>query len=231
MKTRHHLIGYAVLGPIIAAFIVLSFTFPSLRQFASVDYVRTFVLGFGILGFAVYMALVALSVPLPVPSTALVIVGGVIFGTPIGFILALISMLIGSSISFAMGRFGGRRLVEKLVDLHHLAHFGFVLEKRGLAAALISYTIPIFPSDAVSFIIGLTKISYRQFIMVASLGHIPRVLIIILLGADIAGGVTLKTLWVLLAAAAFVLVVLFRVRIEKFVFFELRQLHLYTTAK
>lgn len=214
MKTKAHFGSYVVLGFVILAFVGFSVLVPGLKQFATAGYVRTFILGFGGFAFAIYMALVIASVLLPIPSTAVIVAGGYVFGTTLGMILAWVSMIVGSSIAFFLIRWSGRPLLEKMVDAHHLKHFNAVFNRFGATAVLISYAIPLFPSDSVSLFLGLTRVSYSTFLFFVVVGHIPRLFIISSLGADFYTGFTVRSILLSLAALAFVFIVAYREKIH-----------------
>ena len=224
MKTRHRVWGYVALGAVVLLLAVFSFIFPGLREFFTPDNLRAFILGFGVFGFFIYIVLLSLAVPLPIPSTPVVLAGGYIFGTPVGLILALVSMVIGSFLSFYLVRWAGKPVLEKLVDKHHIDHFNAVLKKRGNVAVLISYAIPIFPSDMVSLFLGLTSMGYHAFLSLVILGHIPRLLILIMFGSGFYSGFTVWTFVVIGAAIGFVLIASFRKQIRTWMFKEIRVL-------
>lgn len=221
VKTKHRLWGYAILTLLLGVMFLTFILFPELRQFGSPEYVRGLIIGFGSIGFLIYIALASLSVPFPIPSTPLIFVAGYLFGNVLGVIFGLLSMMLGSIVSFYITRKSGRPLLEKLVDEHHLRHFDAVLKKRGTAAILIAYALPIFPSDTVSLIMGVTKMPMRKFIWLVFLGHIPRIAILISLGADVQQGFSPITIIVIIGAVIFLVIALLRERIKRWIFKEI----------
>ena len=69
--------------------------------------------------------------------------------------------------------------------------------------------IPLFPSDALTLVLGLTEIRYRTFIILLIIGHIPRYLIINALGENFLIGFNLKTILALLLAILIIFLVIF----------------------
>lgn len=222
MKTKAHIWGYIVLALVIVIMFSLTFIFPQIRQFGSPEFIREVILGFGGFGFLVFIALVTLAVPLPIPSGPAVLTGGYVFGTLSGFGLSLLGMVLGSTMAFYIARLTGKKLLAKLVDAHHLRHFNKVFKKRGWIAVLISYAIPVFPSDFVSLFLGITKMKYRTFISLVLIGHIPRVLIVSSFGSDLHSGLNIITLITLLIVVALVLIAVYREKIKRLIFKELR---------
>ncbi len=224
MKQKHRHYGYIVLILIIAIVVALSYFFPNLKDFASPTFVREYLLGFGVFSYPIFVLLLLAAVPLPIPSTPIILAGGYLYGTVLGSILALVAVLIGSSISFWLVRSYGKPILEKLVDSHHIEHFNHIFKKRGWIVAFISYVVPIFPSDCVSALLGLTQIRYRYFILLVLAGHIPRFLIVNSLGEDLHIGFSLKTVLVLILTLVLIIVAVFREPIKKFFFKELKVL-------
>ena len=158
MKRKHHIIAYVIFFILLSIFVSLVFFIPGLREFFSLDSIRDFVLAAGVFAFVVYIVLLTLSVPVPIPSSPVLLAGGYIFGTWLGSLLGLIGIALGSTAFFFIGRFGRKSLIKKMVDEHHLKHFDVVFRKRGPSAALISYAIPIFPADLqflYTFVVGI----------------------------------------------------------------------------
>lgn len=222
MRTKHHLFAYLILLVLIAVFVIAVLVLPELKAFSSPDYLHQFILSFGFLAFLVYIFLVISSVPFIIPSTPVILAGGYIFGLSAGFVLSLIGMVLGSTLAFYLTRLGGRPLLESWADPHHIKHFDKVFKKRGSTAVLISYAIPVFPTDVVSLFLGLTKMKYKLFLTLVILGHIPRLLILILLGSDFYTGFSLRTLVVLAIALGLILIAVFREKIKRVLFKELR---------
>ena len=223
MVHKHRWKGYVILGVLIIVFIALSFLFPGLKSFASPTYVRDFLLGLGNWGYLMFIVLLLATIPLPMPSTPVVLGGGYVYGLFLGTILALIACVIGGTIGFYLTRTYGKPLLEKLVAKKQIIHFNHIFKERGIIAAFVSYAIPLFPSDAVNLILGLTRIKYTTFILLVTIAHIPRYLIVNSLGEDLFAGFTWKTVMVIIGGAVFILVAIFREKLKKFLFKELRE--------
>jgi uncharacterized membrane protein YdjX (TVP38/TMEM64 family) len=223
VKTKHRIYSYIVLLIIIiSTYFLLPFFFPSIKLFSSPEFIRKFVLSFGPISFLVYILLVAMAVPLPIPSTAVILAGGYIFGTFTGSILALISIVIGSIITFLLARKVGISLIQKITDKKHLDHWETLFKKKGITLALIAYIIPIFPSDFVSLVLGLTKIKFKTFFFIVLVGFIPRVIIINTLGDFLHNGISFEILILVIVAFIFALIAIFRHKLRIFFFKELK---------
>ena len=174
------------------------------------------------MAFIIYMIILALSVPLPIPSSAVIFAGGYIFGTVHGTIISLISVIVGATISFFIAKKAGVPLLKKITDPHHLKHWEKIINKRGPIFGFIAYAIPIFPSDLVSLAMGLTRIKYKVFITMVFLGHIPRILIVNSIANNLFTGLTLKIVLLLLVVTIFILIGVFRYKLRGLFFKELK---------
>ncbi len=224
MKRQHRLMSYGAIGFLALVILGSSFFANNLTELLSPAYFRELLLATGAWGYVFLTFLVAASIPLPFPSAVIILAGGYVYGIATGSILSLVGIILGSCFSFYLTRFLGRPFLEKMVDAHHLAHFNHIFQRRGMSAALISYAIPVFPSDAVSLFMGITGVRFHTFFTVLLLGHIPRVLLTNVLGNDLWEGFSLRTIVVLLFCLAFVLAAIFRETLKKIFFRELREL-------
>lgn len=224
MKQKHHLYSYLVLVLLVLVIIVAIYFLPNLKQFSSTTFIREYLVGFGFIGYLIFLLLLVLAIVLPIPSLVVILAGGYIYGIWLGSLLALIGTIIGAICSFWLVRYSGEPLLEKFVDAHHIRHFQHLFKRRGESLALISYLVPIFPSDSVSFLMGLTKISYHRFLAIVIIGHIPRLLMINYIGEDLYLGITWKTAILLAISGLLGLIALFREPIKRFLFKELKEL-------
>ena len=220
MKKKYHYIVDALIL-ILLAVVVIGFRFiPGMEHYSSPQYLRELIINSGNWGYLIFALLMILTIPLPIPSTTVVLSGGYVYGVIGGTFLALIAGAVGGSLAFWLVRRYGRPLVERLVEPEHLDHLDQMFQKKGPVAALISYAVPLFPSDSISLALGLTKMTWRTFWFVWILGHIPRYLILTSLGEDLYGGFTVKTVIVLIVGLLLILATLFKDRIKTLILKE-----------
>ncbi|MBS3123784.1 TVP38/TMEM64 family protein [Candidatus Woesearchaeota archaeon] len=196
---------------------------PQLKVYASPSFIRDLTLGWGLWSYLIYVLIFILSVPLPLPSGPLALAGGYLFGIFWGSLLALLGLFVGSSISFIVARKFGQPLVEKLIDKHHIIHFNHLLKKRGLSFVLLAYSIPVFPEDSLDYLMGVSKVSYKTFVITLITGNIPRYLLINTLGSNLYSGFSWFTGLILLVIVIMVIVSFFREKIKRVLFKELKE--------
>lgn len=221
-KTKHKIISYSILATIILIVAVSSYFSPQIKELFNPSNIRHFLLSLGFWGYFAFIGLIIISVPTPAPSTPIILAGGYVYGTWMGVLLALIAGALGGTIAFYLARWYGKPLISRLVDNHHIVHFNHLFKKRGDSVAFISFAIPIFPSDVLTFLLGLTSIGYWRFMAIMNVAHIPRYFIIAILGNDFFGGITTRTIIIFAVAIVFVFIAIFRERLKKLLFKELR---------
>ncbi len=225
LKTKHRIYGYIVLVLILVVLLLSAkFWFPGLTKFSSPTFVRDYFISLGIIGYLVFIGLIALSVVLPMPSTVVAIGGGYVYGLLVGTILALVGTVLGATLSFYLVRIFGEPLLEKVVSKKNYLHFNHLFKKRGTKIALISYALPIFPADSLNFLLGLTNIKYAAFLVILILGSIPRYVIVASLGENLLAGITITSTITLGAAVIFILIALFREHLKLILFKELKEI-------
>ncbi len=224
MVHHHRKKGYIILiAACIIFFAILPFFFEDLKQYASPQYAREQLLEAGSWGYLLFIGLLILSIPLPIPSMPVILAGGYVYGTLFGSIITYVGIVLGASISFFLVRKLGRPLLERMVEKHHIVHFNHILKKRGLPAIFLAFMIPIFPSDTLYLLLGLTRISYLVFLFMIVIGSIPRIFLINSLGSDLYTGISVSSIWIIVGSAILMLVAIFRERIKRLLFKELRE--------
>ncbi|MGG5462230.1 TVP38/TMEM64 family protein [Clostridium sp. B9] len=195
---------------LIAIIIFLAFAFIN-RDLLNIDNIRIFILKAGI--FAPLMYIIAFSlVPLTLfPDSLLAILGGSLFGLIKGSFYTLIGALIGSTISFFISRYFGHKFIKdsnnpKLKNIQEL------IKDNGFFMILLLRLIPLFPFDLISYGAGLTKISFKDFILGTLIGTIPGIIVFVNLGAQWIG---LNKTSIYLSITLLILFILFSIILKK----------------
>ena len=136
--------------------------------------IRAFVADFGAWAPLIFIGLQALQVVLsPIPGEATGVLGGYLFGTWLGLLYSTIGLTFGSALAFGLARWLGLRLVRRIIPTAAYERLSIVARPQGTAVALILFAIPGFPKDYLSYLLGLTPISWGSFLLVSTLGLIP----------------------------------------------------------
>jgi len=144
------------------------------ENFQNRDELRRYLRSWGAWAPLVFALIQALQVVLaPIPGELTGVVGGFLFGTFRATIYSSFGLTLGSAIAFLAARVVGLPLVKLLVKPETLEKFHFVTEPRGTIATLIFFMIPGFPKDLLSYLLGLSPMSFLTFLVVCGLGRIP----------------------------------------------------------
>ena len=106
--------------------------------------------------------------------------------------------------AFAVGRWLGAAVVQRLVSSEIWHRLGFVVEAEGAILCFILFPIPGFPKDMLCYLFGLSPMPFWVFAVTPTAGRIPGTWLLSAQGAQTAGGhyVELVLLTTLVLAAA-----------------------------
>ena len=153
---------------------------------AQKDRFRDWINSFGLWGPLVFIGVqIGQVVFSPIPGELTGFLGGYIYGVWVASIYSTIGLTLGSYLAFAIGRWLGRPFVEKLMSRAVIEKFDFLVTNKGAIFAFIFFSIPGFPKDYMCYLLGLSPLSMRSFIIVATLGRIPGTIILGLQGANL----------------------------------------------
>lgn len=149
----------------------------------------------GPLGPAIFILGYAVAVVAWVPGSALTLLAGAIFDLFYGTVYVLIGATLGASLAFLVARHLARDIVERRMARNEkFAAIDRAVGEQGLKIVLLMRLSPVFPFTAMNFLLGLTKVRFRDY-MLASVGMLPGTLLYVYYGkvageaARLAGGV------------------------------------------
>jgi uncharacterized membrane protein YdjX (TVP38/TMEM64 family) len=144
------------------------------RAFASPDAFHTWVAGLGVWAPAVFLLMVAAQVIVaPIPGSIFPPVGAAAFGPVAGLALLMGGMLLGSACVFALARRWGRPLATRLVGEATFDRYAGIVSAHGGLWLLLIFLLPLLPDDAVCAVAGLSRISFRRFLLLSAVGRLP----------------------------------------------------------
>lgn len=120
--------------------------------------------GTGAWGMVVYVLIQVLQVVvLPLPAFIFYVSGTYLYGAGIATLLASIGVLIGSLISFSIGKVFGLKVVSWIAGKEETAKYRDLLGRKGKTIFVIMQILPFFPDDLLCMVAGLTSMSYLFF--------------------------------------------------------------------
>lgn len=164
------------------------------------QYVLTLIEDFGY--FGMFLGMILEAVIIIIPSEFILATGGILAGQNIfsfwgAFSIGLIGSVFCAVIIYAMGYYGGRGFVKKygkyfFMKEEDLDKTDTWFERYGLLAACIGRNIPIIRT-LISLPIGITRLSFKKFILYTLLGSIPWTFVFVYFGYALGSNWTILT--------------------------------------
>ncbi|MFN7823959.1 MAG: FAD-dependent oxidoreductase [Pseudobdellovibrionaceae bacterium] len=131
--------------------------------------------------FLIYVLSTALSIP---GAGILTLAGGALFGVVWGTVLVSLASTLGATLSFLLVRyFVGDWARSKFRGSFQKIDHGF--NEEGSMYLLSLRLIPLFPFFAVNAMMGLTKISAKQFFLISQIGMFPGTVVYVWAGEEL----------------------------------------------
>ena len=130
----------------------------------SVDGLKKFILSTKEKGVYVYILIQAAQVIiLPIPAAIICIVGSLIYGPFLGGLYCSLGVLVGSFISFILGKTFGYRIVAWIAGKENTDKYSEIIRKRGGFFLFLAFLLPMFPDDILCLIAGITNMKFKTF--------------------------------------------------------------------
>jgi len=161
-------LGVAVL---IAAFVALRRALGIQLDPASI---RDSVDHLGAWGPVVFIAIVALRIPLAVPSAIVLIGGGVMFGSVEGTLYGAAGLSISAIAAFLGSRWAGRDAVESRLPVRMRYLFDLAGSRMGALVVALGTAYPLSVITSFHLVAGVTSMSLPVFALAAGTGSLGR---------------------------------------------------------
>jgi uncharacterized membrane protein YdjX (TVP38/TMEM64 family) len=133
----------------------------------------------------------------PIPGEATGFIGGYLFGAPLGLLYSTLGLTLGSVGAFFVARWLEEHYVKRWIPAEILQKFDFLMERQGALVAFILFLLPGFPKDYLCFILGLSRMPFKLFLLICTVGRLPGTLLLTLQGAKVYKGDYYSTLIIL----------------------------------
>ncbi|MBM4271022.1 MAG: TVP38/TMEM64 family protein [Deltaproteobacteria bacterium] len=131
------------------------------------------VTSFGPMSVAIFIFLQIIQVLIaPFPGEVTGFIGGYLYGITWGTIYSTIGLSIGSWLAFILSRAFGLPFVEKFISQKIINQYDHFMEHKGMLVSFLLFLIPGFPKDALCYILGLSHMDVRAFIVIATVGRL-----------------------------------------------------------
>lgn len=146
---------------------VLYYTTGLSAKFSDFNALKNYIRGSGFWGVAIFIGLTVFQVVvLPIPEAVTILLGVAIYGATTSFILSVIGTIIGSLISFMLGKVFGRRLCNWMFGEDNTEKYAKIMNEKGRFLFIIMLLFPAFPDDMLCMIAGITTMSYAYFTVI-----------------------------------------------------------------
>ena len=142
---------------------------------------------------AAFVALKVVTVVLAIPSAPVTFAGGALFGVAWGTALNVVAATLGAICTFFIGRKLGRAEVEQRLG-GRLKELDDGLAANGLSFMLFLRLVPLFPFNGINYGAGLTRVSFRDYLLGTFFGIMPGAAVFTAIGAAAAEGSPTKAL-------------------------------------
>ena len=184
-----------------------------------IDRVIADVRGAGPVGFLILLGLQFLQIVVAfIPGEVVQIAAGMLYGPWLGALIILMGCVVFSAFIFALVHKLGAPFVQSMVPTKYLEKFR-AFEKTGKLniVVFILFLIPGLPKDTFTYLVPLTDMNMRTFLLLSNIGRIPGILVSTYAADGLIDGRFAESA-VLFAVAAVIAVlgIVFQKRIMKF---------------
>jgi uncharacterized membrane protein YdjX (TVP38/TMEM64 family) len=156
-----------LLAFVVSALLLVRYT--SLRAVLTAEVLRQIMDSVGVFWAPVlYILFYAAGVCLFLPGSLLTGLGAAVFGAYWGFVYVWIGAMLGAGAAFFIGRFLGRDFAASLIG-GRLKKYDEAIERNGFATVLYLRLV-YFPFTPMNFGMGLTRVTFRDYIVGTGLG-------------------------------------------------------------
>lgn len=149
--------------------------------------IRNWVLTFGWIAPAIYIAMYIARPFILFPASILSLAGGLAFGTWRGMLYTLVGAVTGAILSFLVARGIGAGFFRGRDD-PRLAKLERAMARRGFVMVLMLRIAPFVPFDLVSYAAGAARVPLRAFVPATIIGTLPGTFAYNFLGASLTTG-------------------------------------------
>ncbi len=149
---------------ILLVFFVLNI-FGIFNNLSDMEKIKNLILKSGGLGVVVCVLVQLLQVViLPAPATIFYLATTAIYGSLWGFVICYLTTVLGSIISFFIGKSIGLKAVQWCIGKENTLKYSTLLNKKGKVPFVLMQLLPFFPDDILCMVAGLSSMSYKFFI-------------------------------------------------------------------
>lgn len=178
----------------------------------------------GPLGWLVFFVVYVIAAVFFIPGSVLTLGAGFAFGLVTGFVVVIVSATAGAGAAFLVSRYLARDAVQKKFgQSKRFAVVDRAVAREGWKIVFMLRLSPVFPYNALNYLLGLTGISFWRYFAASAIGMLPGTLLYVYIGyagragLETAGGSgdTLKLVYTVLGLVVTAAVTFFVTRLAR----------------
>lgn len=138
----------------------------------------------GVAGMGVFAGLYVFACVFFIPGSLLTLGAGAIYGVVIGSLLVSVSSILGATAAFLVGRYVARSWIAKKIDGN--ARFSAIdnaVADEGWKIVGLTRLSPIFSFNLLNYAYGLTRVTFREYVLASWIGMMPGTVMYVYLGS------------------------------------------------
>ncbi len=153
-----------------------------------------------------------------IPGEVVQVAAGLLYGPWLGALVIIIGCVISSAFIFALVHKLGAPFVQSMVPVTYLEKFRKFEETGKLnIIVFVLFLIPGLPKDVFTYLVPLTDMRMRTFLLLANIGRIPGIVVSTYAADGLVDGRVIESVVIFAVAAVIaILGIVFRERIMKF---------------
>ncbi|MBP6713882.1 MAG: TVP38/TMEM64 family protein [Aliarcobacter sp.] len=150
------------------------------------EIVREYLRSYGNLGFLIFILVQAIHVVvIVIPGDIFNLCGGYIYGVPMGFLLSLTGIMLGSITVFYISRIFGYDFINMIISKEKIDKLSNILNSsKGTTGMFIICLIPGIPKDLLMYVAGVTPVKAVRLFFIYALSRTPGILIWVSVGTN-----------------------------------------------
>jgi len=124
---------------------------------------------------------------LMLPASLLMMLAGFLFGLAKGMLLIWLAGLLASTVAFWIARYAARPWIERRVKQRGLFQaIDRAIRRKGFLVVVLSRIVMLLPFPALNYTLGLTAVSFRDYVTGSNLGMLPPYFLFVYLGTTVS---------------------------------------------
>jgi len=140
--------------------------------------------GLGAWAPVLFVLLYVVACVLFLPGSVLTLGAGAVFGIARGICFSSLAATLGASAAFLVGRHLARSAVEKRIAVNPaFRSMDDAVAREGWRIVLLTRLSPLFPFNLLNYAFGITRVTFREYVLASWLGMLPGTVLYVYLGA------------------------------------------------